>query len=477
MKNNVLEEIEDWKLEAKLENSERYFYHTRVVDRIAAGKKCFVIGRKGTGKTAIGEHLSTLNKDNSFAVKLSFKNFPFNLLYSQQDDSYTPPNQYISVWKYLIYTSVCKLMSGNNKIDVETRSELSKLFTQDIKNSLPNAVNEWTNYKFDVKVLGSGFGFGKDKKQKESSNTSINEKVDLLESYIRGRLGDSTYLIIFDELDEDYKNMLEKDNYLRYTQLLTSLFKASQDVKSRFNNFKLYPVVFLRDDIYDALQDPDKTKWEDYRINLDWSREALQSLLAFRISRAIDPNAETFPFAIAWGQIFQGGKVKYGNKQQNQMSSFDYITRSTQNRPRDYIRYIQVCAERALGKGDSTISPAIVKAQDKAFSNYLRSELEDEIHGVIPEIREILGVFSTLRKQTMSIEQFTLHYEKAADAGAIQKRDVNFVLEVLFMFSIIGNVPKQSNHPVFKYKNPDARFNYNETICVHRGLFKALQII
>ena len=46
----ILEEIEDWKLEAKLESSERYFYHTRIVDRIAAGKKCFVIGRKGTGK-------------------------------------------------------------------------------------------------------------------------------------------------------------------------------------------------------------------------------------------------------------------------------------------------------------------------------------------------------------------------------------------------------------------------------------------
>lgn len=308
MENNVLEEIEDWKLEAKLEHSERYFYHTRVVDRIAAGKKCFVIGRKGTGKTAIGEHLSSLDKDNCFAVKLSFKNFPFNLLYSQQDDSYTPPNQYISVWKYLIYTSVCKLMSGNNRVDVETRSELSKLFTQDIKNALPNAVNEWTDYKFDVKVLGTGVGFGKDKKQKQDSNTSINERVDALEGYIRGRLGNSTYLIIFDELDEDYKNMLKKDNYLRYTQLLTSLFKASQDVKSRFGNFKLYPVVFLRDDIYDALQDPDKTKWEDYRINLDWSREALQSLLAFRISRAIDPKGETLPFGKAWGGFSKEGR-------------------------------------------------------------------------------------------------------------------------------------------------------------------------
>jgi hypothetical protein len=248
-------------------------------------------------------------------------------------------------------------------------------------------------------------------------------------------------------------------------------------VKSKFSRFKLYPVVFLRDDIYDVLQDPDKTKWEDYRINLDWSREALQNLLAFRISRAINPAGEILPFDQAWGRVFTGGKVKFGHRQQSQISSFDYITRSTQNRPRDYIRYMQVCAEKSLEKGDSTISPNIVRAQDKAFSNYLRSELEDEIHGAIPEIRDILGVFSIVRKQSMSISSFAIQYEKATSAGSIRKRDVNFVLEVLFMFSIIGNIPNQSNHPVFKYKNPEARLNFNEQICVHRGLFKALQIL
>lgn len=477
MENNVLAEIEDWKLEAKLEQSERYFYHTNVVDRIATGKRCFVIGRKGTGKTAIGEHLSGLNNNDRFAVKLTFKNFPFNLLYSQHDNLYTPPNQFISVWKYLIYMSVCKLMTGNQSLDPGSREELSKLFTQDIENALPKAITEWTDYKFDIKVLGTGFGFGKEKKQQEKSHLSIHERVEILESYLRGRLGTSTYLVVFDELDEDYKNMLEADNYNKYRQLLTSLFKATQDVKSKFSKFKLYPVVFLRDDIYDVLQDPDKTKWEDYRINLDWSREALQNLLAFRISKAIEPHGPVFPFATAWGKIFSAGKVKYGNKQQRQMSSFDYITRSTQNRPRDYIRYIQVCAEKSLERDDNFIRPNTVKAQDKAFSNYLRSELEDEIHGVIPEIRDILGLFSTLRKQSMSIEQFTQEYKNFTGSGTLPKRDVNFVLEVLFMFSIIGNIPKQSNHPVFKYKNPDARLNFNEKICIHRGLFKALQIL
>ena len=39
MSKELLEQIEDWKLEAKLENTGRYFYHTRTVSRILKGQK------------------------------------------------------------------------------------------------------------------------------------------------------------------------------------------------------------------------------------------------------------------------------------------------------------------------------------------------------------------------------------------------------------------------------------------------------
>ena len=65
----LLEEIEDWKLEAKLENNHRYFYHTKIVDRLSTGKKSYVIGRKGTGKTAISEYLSETTDFETFSQK------------------------------------------------------------------------------------------------------------------------------------------------------------------------------------------------------------------------------------------------------------------------------------------------------------------------------------------------------------------------------------------------------------------------
>lgn len=159
------------------------------------------------------------------------------------------------------------------------------------------------------------------------------------------------------------------------------------------------------------------------------------------------------------------------------MPVFEYITRSTQNRPRDYIRYIQVCASQALEEGRVKITPQIVKTEGKSFSNYLKTEIEDEIHGAIPEIKKILNIFTKLRKQTLSIDEFRGLYELEIESGNIPKRDYQFVLEILFMFSVIGNAPKQRTHQVFRYKDKEARLNMNENIMVHRGLFRALQIL
>jgi Cdc6-like AAA superfamily ATPase len=264
----LLQQVEEWKLEAKLEDSQRYFYHTRVVSRILNGQKLYVVGRKGTGKTAISEHLVTLSEPKLLSVKLTFKNFPFNKLYELQDKGFTQPNQYITLWKYVIYSTVCKLMANNPSIDIETRQNLQNIFNDDIENALPNAIERWTGVNFDLKILGNGIGFGNTKETIENVNYDWTQRVEVLEKFLSRKIGADKYLIMFDELDEDYKDIIEPEKYKQYTELLTSLFKSVQDIRAKFQKHKFFPVIFIRDDIYDVLQDPDKTKWLDYKVDL-----------------------------------------------------------------------------------------------------------------------------------------------------------------------------------------------------------------
>ena len=68
---NAFKEISKWKLEAKLEDTDRYFYVTPEVESILEGEKSYVIGRKGTGKTAIASYLKKNNGYNHFSIHLT----------------------------------------------------------------------------------------------------------------------------------------------------------------------------------------------------------------------------------------------------------------------------------------------------------------------------------------------------------------------------------------------------------------------
>lgn len=472
----LLEEIrENWKLDAKTEDTERYFFHVRELERIIAGKRSYVIGRKGTGKTAISQFIGGFNDPNVFTEKLSFKNFPFNELYSLKNAGYTAPNQYITLWKYIIYSYICKMMARNEAISNEAQIPLKALYAPEPVESLQRWIKKWTANDFSLHILGTGGKIGF--KENAVADSWVN-RVDTLENIIAKYIDDSAYYVVFDELDEDYKNIIDKSQYENYTHLLTGLFMAVQDIKSTFKDkrYRIFPIIFLRDDIYSVLTDADKTKWDDFKIDLEWDKNKIRDLLAFRISRAMNASGALLPFDSAWKHLFDLRPVETGHRQSSRMSAFDFMARSTHLRPRDFTKYIQACAE-ATENGTDRIAADTVKKVDKAFSSYLKRELIDEIHGVIPDISSVFDVISQIRKQTFSEREFREVFERKNKEGSIRETDAAFILRILFIFSVIGNQPRQVNQTVFRYIIRDAEPNFKENFVVHRGLLKALQIL
>lgn len=481
----ALQEIEsNWKLEAKQENNLRYFYHINESQKILKGDKFYIIGRKGSGKSAISEYILGLSKEendnayNVFTEKLSFKSFPFNELYALENGKYTKPNQYITIWKYIIYSCLCRLMVKNQNTDHELKVILEQLYPPTTIKSLSKMINNWTTKEFGAQILGLGINVKVDKMSK-FENSSWIEKTNTLEEIIDEYIDNSKYYIVFDELDEDYRNFETAEEKKQYENLLTSLFKAVQDVKSYFRDRKqtICPIVFLRDDIYALIKDTDKNKWGDFKLSLEWDESKLKSMLAYRISKALNEDGEIMSFDKAWDNIFAKQTIALGGNNQKKVDLFKYITLSTQLRPRDYVKYIHVCAERTLEEGGQKITAQTVKQVDKGFSNYLKDEIIDEVHAQLPDIQIIFSIISQIRKWTFTIQEFKDTYLQYYKKGTVQNGNVDYILQMLFDFSIIGNRPKNRQLSFFRYNNPEARFNFNENIVVHRGLFKALQIL
>ena len=463
----------EWKLEAKQEDT-KYFYFVNEGNEIISGQKNIVIGRKGEGKTAMAQYIYNQKAYNMFTEKMTFKNFPFNIIYKLSDSNFTKPNQYISIWKYLIYTTICKIMIANENINTNIKKQLSEVFPSEEKESkLEKLIEKYTIKDFGLQLLNSGFNISRDKKKEEISWIEI---IDILECTILNYIDKSKYYVIFDELDEDYKNFRNEDEKTNYFDMITGLFKAVQDVRTLFDdkNLEIYPIIFLRTDIYNLITYSDKNKWSDSIINIVWTQNKLKELIKYRLNVLF--GTKNLPFDECWMRIFGTSQLGYGPRKMKKMSSFDYILRSTQNRPRDFIKYFQEGAKQALNNNCLIINPALVREVDNEFSEYMKSEIIDEIYAVLPEYEDIFSILSLIRKQIFNPSEFVKRYDQMVKDSMIIDRGAEKILKLLFDFSVIGNYPSIKHQIIFKYQKESAKFNFKENIIVHRGLYKALQI-
>lgn len=477
-KNSVVHNIvQGWNVEAKLEDS-KYFFMYKEVQAILNNRKCYVIGRKGAGKSAICNYITSIKEYNVFSSKLSFKAFPFNAIYGLEDNSFKQPNQYITIWKYIIYSNVLKLMVQNQSVEQNVRTELEKIYPKVTIKNLASEVTEWTSVEFGIDILGNG-GSLKVDRNKSKGATNWKEYVDVMEDIIINYCGRAKYYIVFDELDDDYKDVTLNQEFKAYKELLTSLFKAVQDVKSvlsKERGFNIMPVIFLRNDIYAHIKDADKNKWDDLSIELEWDTDKLKQLLAYRIFQD-DPIRNGAPdFEKEWHRIFSNEPIHAGLGRRKLMHTFDYMANSTLLRPRDFIKFIKACCEEVVD-AQEYVTPDILHHVDRAFSNYIKQEFRDELYPILPDIDRIFDVLSYQRQWIFSPDSFKDAYLKEKQLGNIIEPNVDKVLETLYNFSVIGVVNKnnESKH-YFKYINTNMAYNRYEKIVIHRGLFKALGV-
>lgn len=470
--NSILRAISsEWKRDAIKERS-KYFYDDGEITQLTNGEKYFVIGRKGAGKTAIADYIDNISAPNVFSKKISFKNFPFNELYSFINESYTSPNQYITIWKYVIYSTVCQLLASNESIDSAISASLKKLYGDNTEKRLNKLIEKWTATSFNLEVLGVGGGG----ERTRTETPSWVEKAEILEDVVVKYSDEAKYFILIDELDENYTVFPNEDDKKRYFDLITSLFKAIQDIKNSLGEEKqIFPIVFLREDIFNLIVDPDKNKWHDYIIPLKWDIAKIRNMLKHRLSVVCKTRFKTFDDA--WTAIFLDETIAIGKRREKVISTFDYISRLAQLRPRDYIEYIRECAELALKRGESKVSGQIVKSNNKDYSNYLLNEIRDEAHSALPEFDSVIALLPIIRKQVFSSAEFKMAFNNAVEKGNISTaKSCETILERLFEYDVIGNAPKMKGKAVFRYEYPNASINHNEKMIVHRGLYGALQI-
>ena len=370
------------------------------------------------------------------------------------------------------------MLAENERVRSNCNFDLKKSFDFAVEGALARSVKTITSKGYSLNLAWFGGGFQSDGESVDLDYVKANET---MRKFILSVIDDGEYYVIFDELDEDYRDVLSPDRRDAYFELLISLFKASQVIRTEFakTNVNIRPIIFLRDDIFDLCRDVDKNKWLDRAVMLNWDETQLRELIKFRLARAIQTTTgQTIDVSVAWDGVFGVRKTDIGSAKRGSIDTCKFLTTRTFMRPRDVISYIRECAKGALSKGNQKIYNADIKDAGTGHSAYMRREVVDELFPVLDDVAEILGVLSRIRKSIFSRKEFNDRYREFLNQNPSNKRPLteSQVLKLLYHFNVIGNITT-GNHRVFAYDSDVKVMNMDENICIHNGLIYSLKIL
>jgi hypothetical protein len=297
--------------------------------------------------------------------------------------------------------------------------------------------------------------------------------------------------IIIDDLD---KNWMPNDKF--YIELIKSLLYTVRELTQKMNSAKI--LIALRTNIYyrifkkSSAAEPQREKWVDVLVDIEWKRDELKELIDKRLSSIFRGQYTKDTPSIE--ELLPPPKKKIGKK------AFDYILERTFYRPRDVIEFINICIEE--NDGNLNLSWSNITSAEMIYSknrlNSVIDEWKDSFYGLPSTFvllekyparfnwddfneEDVYKIFeyNELTKCSWLTNLFNGFCNDTRDLASIKSE----ILNVLYLTGIIGFKDAKTNSTTFSYQKPvnlsDITLDNikKSTFIVHRMFWKALGIV
>ena len=498
---NYLKEINFGDIDANSDpNLENYFIDNHYWKRIIEDPIYYIVGKKGTGKSAIYQFLSQeSSKYGACFSNRDFGDFPFEKIMGLSDDGFSKPNQYQSIWLHLILDIFIDLVIRNEK------SDTYNVYYQELQKYHKTCIGDTVNLHKDslsrVRKNGgelelSGYGLSASLGSEYSSTqiigsedkniSRINSQLwSQLEQYLISRIEDTPFIIQFDRLDDTYNQYSELESYY---QLIISLLKVVYRINNnlrikRIDNVKV--IVYIRSDIIKEIskRDSESARWNDfmYQINWaiinqnDWTNAPLMKLVNKRIESSLKKRI-TFSDLFDKDSIdlrnYDSATGRIGTKQ----DVFKYIVEKTFHRPRDVIQFCK-CIQKEIRDTDdcSCITYRNIKNAEKVYAYwFLHSEIYNEVNPIIKNIEDIFDLLKSMGSRPFSFSSFKKKYDNSIKYNFSMNAEK--MVEYLYEIGILLNVNKNRNG-LFQYKSiirNQGKVDKNMKLMIHSGVWVGL---
>ena len=202
-----------------------------------------------------------------------------------------------------------------------------------------------------------------------------------------------------------------------------------------------------------------------------WYREGIDSNKHSDLVNLINKRAKlTYPVI---NDVFK----EFFPQKYNNINIYSALLDYTRHTPRDFIQLINYIQQNC--DSENVTKTAITKGIKNYSTDYFLPEISNELSGYLPSaaIQPVFNVISSIRSQSFTYEQFIKIYN---DVYALKDIDPLYVLNILYDCSAIGHTHyyKENNttRVLFKYRNRSTAFEKSDTILLHRGLWKAMNV-
>lgn len=336
--------------------------------------KCFFVGRRGTGKTAITFFLDAQSKSVAQIHPQIFTSLGGTLNLDELRDTRQKPflslvacfmraiqDEVIAKWLALQIITRNNypdgLRSERNYVDDYDFDTRTLAFVEEIFTALhANNEREWLKLK---------------KRPKDIATVMSNQ-------------ADSTrwqVMVLIDRLDDTW------DGSDKAVIMLMALMHACIELAASVEAIR--PLLFIRENIFERVRQIDNefTRLETCVVSLDWTKELLVEL----VERRLTLHLNTKPgIGEAWTYFFE----KTGTKSSQEVV-FDYC----QHRPRDVLTYCALAVEAAQAQKHEIIRIEDLQEARRRFSQSRLKDLGDEYSENYPQIQLVLSRFHGLARE------------------------------------------------------------------------------
>jgi hypothetical protein len=446
-------------------------YHALVTNRDFN----FVVGRRGTGKSALFERVTAHFAKGRGDLMLCAKPEEFENLALQQAFSGTKP-EYREVravtrlaWKtHLLYWALPIIMNHYKVAGTENHSILQRLYYSDVdfaENTTPSRLTEIVNRA--TAEAGSI--------QHVPAAIARKYEVTRLQTAIQASLAEINrkVLVYIDGLDEGWLPTATA------TAVLGGLAIAVADLEESQSG--IHGTLFVRDNMFRALAyfDPDFSRHvEGNTLRLHWDEASLFDLVARRLRVALDlghiENSER-----VWNQ-FAGDGI-------SNRDGFERCLHHTLYRPRDILVLLNQSYHLARRRGRDRVEGEDVNSAAVSISHDRLQDLIKEYEEVLPGIRPFVEAFEG-RNAFGSVQEVTAHlsgeiesgaYDEAADSDFAIFGSARQVLFALYGVGFLGFEDRSRKSYVFCHDGSGAELEEvtpELTTVVHPCYWKALEL-